>query len=214
MKNKNTKAFWNKKIASEYSALSQSPIYLDKNKIIANRIHNANGKLLNIGIGCGLLEKLIIDRKSKLSLFGIDISDEAIKRARILSQGNYVLANALEIPFESVFFDIVTILDVLEHFRVKELTRVLDEIGRVLKKHGILVVSVPLNESKKDSKLNRHYISFTKSSLIKLLEDNGFRIEEVRLLYAFKTAYFVKTIITRLFKLKQPNLIIVFCRKK
>jgi len=214
MRNRNTRTFWNQKIVETKRHLLKSPIYLDKNNIVTNFLYSLNGNLLNVGVGYGSLEKFLVDRRTKLNLFGIDISDEAIRKANKFVKGKFFVASVLRLPFENKFFDFVTALDVLEHLRAEELVVALNEIKRVLKDGGVLIVSVPLNESEVDRKTNRHEVSFTKPDAVKLLEGNGFEVKKVTLLYAFRNSYLIKTLITRVFRLKQPNLIIMFCRKK
>ncbi|MEK7550910.1 MAG: class I SAM-dependent methyltransferase [Patescibacteria group bacterium] len=214
MKNINTVSFWNKKIIRGESLLLRSPIYLDKNKIVERYFRDLRGRLLDIGLGYGVLENLLKDRIHSLKFFGIDISPVSVKKVSKIVQGEFVVASAMKIPFQDMFFDYVVVLDVLEHFYPKELTKVLLEVKRVLKGKGILIVSVPLNESLKDKRINRHMISFTDHSIIELLSKSGFEITEKKLLFAFKNGYVIKSLLARIFRLKRPNLVIIFCKKK
>lgn len=213
MENINTRQFWNKKIKEEKKILI-SPIYLDKNISIANFLKNRNGKLLDIGVGYGTLEKILINRFSKLEFFGIDISKEAINRIKELVNGEYLVADAQKIPFGNNSFDFIVELDVLEHLNDAGINRSLKEVTRVIKNKGIFIVSVPLNESVEDKYLNRHIVSFDENNILKLLIDNGFGIIKTKKLYAFKTKYRLKTFLMKILHFKYPNLIIVYCRKK
>ena len=214
MLNPNTKEFWDEKIRKERKGLYNSPIFLNKNDIVATYLRGHVGKLLDVGIGYGLLEKLLIQKAPKLEIFGIDISTEAIKKMSKEIRGKFIIASVCKIPFTNNFFNFVIALDLLEHFRETELLKVLYEIKRVLKKNGIFIISVPLNESEKDKSENRHLTSFTESEIVALLKKYGFDIKKTATLYAFKRWYLIKTLVAKFFKLKTPNLIIVFCKKK
>ena len=214
MQNPNTKRFWDRKNETERDNLLKSPFYLDKNKIVANYLRDTSGCLLDVGIGYGVLEKLLVENETKLSLFGIDISARAIGTIKRSVNGEFIVASVLEIPFPNGFFDYAVALDIFEHFRGFELERLLKEICRVLKHKSHFIVSVPLNESREDREANRHLTSFTESSIAVLLKKYGFDIKKTITLYAFKKWYLIKTLIAKLFKLKTPNLIVIFCKKK
>lgn len=214
MKNPNTEQFWDIKNLSEERKLSHSPIFIDKNHKVASYFYGRKGKLLNIGLGHGALEKLLIQKKPEIELFGIDISKEAIKKTKDIVDGKYIVASVEKIPFKDNTFDFVVELDVLEHLQKKGLIKSLEEVRRVIKNRGIFIISVPLNESDKDKNLNRHLVVFNEYMILQLLRDGGFEIIKTNKLYAFKNYYLVKTFLAKFFKIKKPNLIIVFCRKK
>lgn len=214
MKNKNTKSFWNKKIISEQNNLFNSPIYLDKNKVILKYLQNAEGKLLNIGVGYGYIEQMLNIKLPNLKLYGIDISDVSIKLAKVKSKGKFLKANALKIPFKDQKFDYVLALDIIEHFKLGELELFFDQLNKKIKKGGKFIVSVPLNESKKDRMANRHEVSFTDTKLIGILTKNDFLIQRHKLLYAFERHYFIKSFFAKYLKFIKPNLFIVEAIKK
>jgi len=214
MLNPNTKKFWDKRIREGRNNLYKSPIFINKNDIVANHLRGHVGRLLDVGIGYGLLEKLLVQKTPKLEIFGIDISTEAIEKARSEIRGNFFVASVCKIPFANNLFNFVIALDLLEHFGEAELPKVMCEINRVLIKKGTFIISVPLNESGKDKRANRHLTSFTESSIAVLLKKYGFDIKKTITLYAFKRWYLIKTLTAKLFKLKTPNLIIIFCKKK
>ena len=214
MRNPNTEQFWDKKNLCEETKLSRSPIFIDKNQIVANYFSGLSGKLLNIGVGNGALENLLIRKTFGIEFFGIDISREAIKKINKIVKGKYLAANVQKIPFDDNLFDFVVELDVLEHLQKGESIKSLGEVRRVIKDKGIFIISVPLNESDKDKNLNRHLVTYDEYTIFQLLRDSGFEITKTKKLYAFKNCYLIKSFLTRLFKIKKPNLIIVFCRKK
>jgi len=214
MMNLNTKLFWDKKISDEKIKLFKSLIYIHKNNVVVDLLHCSRGKLLDVGFGYGVLEDLLVKQAPELDLFGIDISERAIREIRFRVRGKFVVANAKKIPFNESFFDYVIALDVLEHFQINELKGVLKEVLRVLKNNGWFVVSVPLNESEDDKISNRHLVTFTESSIKEVLDKCNFKVERIEELYAFRNFYFLKSLFAKYLKFKKPNLIILFCRKK
>ena len=213
MVNPNTSGFWDKKIFEEKIKLLKSPIYIDKNRHVASLLRASKGKLLDLGFGYGMLEDLLSKHVTELDLFGMDISKSAVRDIRLKVDGKFIVGNAKKIPFGSIFFDYVVALDILEHFRINEINMILPEVRRVLRTGGIIIVSVPVNEGRKDSMLNKHMISFSKASISDLLEKYLFRVEKTKLLFAFRNKYFIKSLFARVFKIRKPNLIILLARK-
>ncbi|OGW83515.1 MAG: hypothetical protein A2987_03850 [Omnitrophica bacterium RIFCSPLOWO2_01_FULL_45_10] len=86
-----------------------------------------------------------------------------------------VLGSAQEIPFPDAYFDCVLCTEVLEHLPEPE--KAVNEIKRVMKKGGILYLTVPqewgLHYEPND------YLRFTRYGIKYLLEKNGFRVEAV-----------------------------------
>lgn len=213
MINPNTSRFWNKKNILEKRMLSNSPIFIDKNRIVVNFLKRLNGELLNIGIGHGALERLLMQKTTRINFFGIDISKRAIENIKRIVNGEYIIANVLKIPFSNNQFDLVVELDVLEHLRKDEAAKSLQEIKRVIKGKGFFIISVPLNESNIDRILNRHLTLYDENEILRLLGKHGFKIVKIERLYAFRKYYRVKSLLSKLFKVRKPNLIILFCKK-
>ncbi|WKZ25904.1 MAG: class I SAM-dependent methyltransferase [bacterium] len=212
---KNSVKFWDNKIKSNRTTLFQSPIYKMKNKIVVSEISKLKGNLLDLGFGYGYLEQKVIDKNLNLVLFGIDISHEAVKRANVNFKGTFIQQKlGSKLPFKSGFFDVICALDVLEHLNSIVLRRVMDEIFRVMNKQAKLIVSVPLNESKIDSMNNQHLQIFTEKKLASLLNASGFQITKSKYLFAYNKFFWMKTMVSKLFQIGIPNLLIVIVTKK
>jgi len=94
-------------------------------------------KILDVGCGIGrLLRNIISDVK-----VGVDPSLKAVQIASKNDDGYYLYAVAEALPFKSKCFDIVLFLEVIEHTNNPKI--VLNEISRVLKKDGLLILSFP-----------------------------------------------------------------------
>ena len=97
-----------------------------------------NGTLLDIGCAYGLL----VNMASKhFDAYGIDISQFAIEKSKRYSRGNIAKASASDIPFRDEAFDVITVIDTLEH--VPQLAQCLEDIKRALKKNGVLLIQLP-----------------------------------------------------------------------
>lgn len=137
-------------------------------------------KVLDAGCGFGTLERYI-------TAFGVDRSIHNLRQAETKQGIGYLTAADLsQLPFEDEFFDIVIMLETLEHVEDEE--KSLEEVTRVLKNQGQLILSVPNNHliynlidwehwliplvSKRAS--HRHY---KKKNLANQLTSGGFKID-------------------------------------
>lgn len=126
--------------------------YIEKkriNRLIELADIQDTDKVIEVGCGAGhVLEKI-----NRGKLYGIDISEIQIKRAKE-RLGNKVILQKTpgeSIPFEDKFFDKILCSEVIEH--VLDPVALLKEIRRVLKDDGILSLSIPneniINTAKK-----------------------------------------------------------------
>ena len=142
----------------------------------------SNFKVLDIGCGTGKnLEEFCKFGKA----FGIDTSIDAIRFCRE-KRGlkNVTLASAQKTGFSYDSFDVVCILDVLEHTDDK---KTLKEIHRILKPGGLLLITVPAFNflwSRWDEVLH-HRRRYTKDSLEKILSFTNFEVVKISYMYSF-----------------------------
>jgi ubiquinone/menaquinone biosynthesis C-methylase UbiE len=93
-------------------------------------------KVLDVGCGFGAYG-LAAERRGASMSVGLDISPEYKKSKLCL----FVLADAQALPFKDSCFDIVLMVEVLEHLPCE--MEALREAKRVLKKKGLLLLTVP-----------------------------------------------------------------------
>ncbi len=98
-------------------------------------------RILDAGCGTGLLAKKLAKYGEVL---GTDISDEAVKFARLCNI-KVQKASITKLPFPTNTFDIVTCIDVINHRWVKNDLRALKELNRVLKTTGLLIIRASAN---------------------------------------------------------------------
>ncbi|MDO8340706.1 MAG: class I SAM-dependent methyltransferase, partial [Candidatus Woesebacteria bacterium] len=185
----NSAHFWNRKLIKNKKIISKSPIFIHKNKFVIHELKEIHGKLLDVGFGYGFIEELITNFNLKISLYGIDISDFAVNSAKNKFKGIFKKANIYKIPYNNNSFDCVLALDILEHLEPAKIQTALLEIKRVLKGDGLFIVSVPLNESRKDKSLNGHLRNYNAITIRRELTRSGFGIYKEKYLYAFKDHY-------------------------
>lgn len=210
----NTSIFWDKTLVEKKRSILKSEIYRSKNKIILKLISNLEGKLLNIGFGYGILEEQIIQKKFNLKLFGIDISNNAVKNLNKKYGIKYKLGDIRNIKFKNSYFNVVLALDVIEHLNNTGVSTALQEIRRILKNNGILIISIPINEKKEDSIRNKHLQNFSSRKLNNILSKYKFIVNKEIQLSAFRNYFILKNIINKIFKVRNNNLLIVVAKKQ
>jgi len=151
-------------------------------------------KVIDLGCGEGKLLKRLEEYSDKLKLFGVDIEPKVIKIKEFLQRSEIKIADLRQSGYPDEFFDVVFCLDVLEHFA--SLKEPVNEIKRILKSDGLLVVSLPTENFL--FKLGRFMITGTPSmekgpttphfhiarTVEKFLAMNGFSIVEKKYLPA------------------------------
>lgn len=105
-------------------------------------IKNSQPKILDVGCGEGYITNEIKDLIPGAIMFGIDSSNIAVKTAsEKFSSIKFDVGDALNLPYESSYFDIVICNNLLEH--VSDPEKMLLEISSKLKKGGFLIISTP-----------------------------------------------------------------------
>ncbi|MGC9031635.1 MAG: class I SAM-dependent methyltransferase [Minisyncoccia bacterium] len=98
-------------------------------------------KVLDLGSGAG--QYFPIFQKKKVEYFGLDFSEKLVEIAKKrYPKAKFFVGDALNLPFSDNFFDKVAAIAILHHIPSDELrNRFLQEIYRVLKKEGILILT-------------------------------------------------------------------------
>lgn len=218
----NSSVFWNKIFLTSGPKEIESSIVKDRIQNIIKIVSKKSGKLLDVGLGYGFLEKELLKAKLKnILLHGIDVSDVAIQEAKKNLTGKFIKGSILKIPFENSFFDIILCLEVLEHISPYLTFVALQELFRVLKKNGILIITIPINEGlevmyKKGINPSSHVRIYTEKIIKSELKIAGFTILKEKYFYAFRNCYFLKKILKEtIFRNRwKPNNLLIVARKR
>lgn len=159
--------------------------HISKRRNIQNLIikynHSRNPKILDVGCGTGKnIEELL-----KLGqIWGLDNSKKAIEYCKKRGLKNLKLGNAQKTHFNPGSFDVITLLDILEH---TDDNKTLIEMKRILKKDGLLIITVPAFYwlwSRWDE-IAHHKRRYNKSTLLEVLKKNNFNVIKITYLYSF-----------------------------
>lgn len=141
-------------------------------------------KILNVGCGLGYFTDLLASKDALVD--AVDIDKDCIEYCQKHMKGRYKVADIHKLPLTDKYYDKALCTEVLEHTNNNKI--VLDEINRIIKKGGTLVVSVPCNEGIFSSHFknighnnvneNSHeyhwHKGYTKNEIIDILKQSGF----------------------------------------
>lgn len=104
------------------------------------------GRLLDYGCGDGTF--IALTHGTFAEAIGADIDaaqlDECRRRFEGLDRIEFVHTRDLDRPAHAQAYDVVTCMEVLEHCTDPERVRVLDHLGRLVVRGGLVVISVPI----------------------------------------------------------------------
>jgi SAM-dependent methyltransferase len=110
-----------------------------------------------LDVGCGDA-RFLADAAVHGNAVGIDVSRRALGHAeRLVHDARFVRSAGEALPFADRSFQVVTLLDVIEHIPDEDESSVIGEARRVLKRGGRLIVSTNTDRSAREPKHFRHY---------------------------------------------------------
>jgi len=164
--------------------------YLAKKRAsMANKLigHHSNHNVV-LDIGCGTFPYFLVSSNAK-EKYGLDPSvDTSILNKKGIK--NIILkkikVGKQKFPFKNNFFDVITMLAVFEHIDHDELSFVLREVRRTLRKGGIFIITTPAPWSDKPlhylanfgliskEEIHEHKHNLTHKRIKEYLKDAGF----------------------------------------
>jgi len=156
-------------------------------------------KVLDIGCHEGMMILYCRKNNSEVEFHGMDIRKERLDKALEKGYNSAILQDIRNrpLPYKDDFFDAAICSHIFEH--LERPGEVLEELNRVMKKNGILLVGVPIGflpailwrryitplhdrtrRPEECSKRFGHMTFFTLPALKKLLKDHGFLTEVAR----------------------------------
>lgn len=168
------------------------PVYLDYLRVEHGK------KLLDIGCGTGFLLKEASRRG--LETYGVDLSREAVRLARIISpESEILMGKGEDLGFKDNFLDYVTCIATLEHFL--EMEEGLQEMRRVCRGDGQFCLMVPNSNSL------QWRIATTVGAIAEQSNENAYALDKWTALFSrcgfevlniFRDRWYVKKILTTL----------------
>jgi ubiquinone/menaquinone biosynthesis C-methylase UbiE len=180
---------WNS-IAESWHSFRQKPLRIAEIKALEWK----RGRILEVG--CGNCRNLKPFAEHGFDCYGIDFSKKMLESARMYSKKHNLKiklkkAYATSLPFPSRFFDYILCLATFHHLSKDEREKTLEEMRRVLKPKGKVIISVwnklqmrfifkrkdlmiPWRTKGKEYK--RYYHLFTSWELKSLLKKHRFKV--------------------------------------
>jgi SAM-dependent methyltransferase len=155
-------------------------------------------RILDVGCGTGTnLREL----QRFGTVKGIDTEPAAVEFCHRQGESDVELVDGTELPFPGASFDLVTLLDVIEHVEKEQV--LLSEVGRVLAPGGRILVTVPAYAWMwgAQDELSHHYRRYTRRGLLASFKNAGF--EPLRVSY-FNTFLFPPIAAIRLLRRLRP----------
>ena len=144
----------------------------NKIRIVSQLLGAIEGKsVLDIGIGAGFFSRFCIQKKAKT--ISLDFADPMIQYHRKNNPDfTLVQADAQYLPFKNESFDTILALDVIEH--LPSPPDFLNEVNRVLKKKGRLILITPNTSNVFEKTLK----TFLKIPLLPLTKFFGLKLRQ------------------------------------
>ncbi|HHT18062.1 MAG: methyltransferase domain-containing protein [Euryarchaeota archaeon] len=147
------------------------------------------GKVLDVGCGDGTI-LYMLQKDYEIEPYGIDISINAMNKAKERGIKTKISNLNQEIPFPENYFNTILCTDVLEHLFSPE--NALQEIYRVSKEDALIIFSIPnfghlknriqfllgKNITEPPFQVKSHIRFWNQKSFVKLLKKNGFIMEK------------------------------------
>lgn len=185
-------------IFREYSGGWDYLLYME---FVASQIRQLNvSTMCDVGCGDGKLASFDL---GNVDYLGIDLSDTAIGFARSFNPGREFYVS--DIKDYSARFDLVCLVEVLEHIHSNDLGSFLINIHRSLKQGGYLLLTVPSDNT---PLLKKHYKHYSTKELLALVTDSFYILEVAHVIKISA----VKKVLTKLmsnryYLLKNKNII-------
>ncbi len=117
----------------------------DRARYLINNLDAKKGEVVgDFGCGDGYYLHLINSLDPEVKLVGVDTDPIVLGNAKsnlMKNKINLIRSDLHKLPFKDSYFDKIILTEVLEH--VEDDLKVLKEIYRVLKKGGLLIITVP-----------------------------------------------------------------------
>ena len=189
----NRHRYWKKQAYAKYVSSGQAGFLskISKNEFTARSAHarfvirkylcqNLDAHILELGCGHGVYIHSLKLAGYK-NLRGIDISTEQVELAQSLGVDDVTIGENIETlkSYESNVIDAILLMDIIEHYSFDQLFQLLDEVIRVLKVGGQILLQTPNAEGLFGMRARygdiTHEIAFTPRSIKQILHITAFK---------------------------------------
>lgn len=159
---------WGKKGFSQNQYWGWGYRYLGGIKVVLDQLRQRSFEsLVDIGCGEGRFLKEVAATYSEIQTLGVDYSERAIQLAQALNPDiRFEAQNIMHEPLSNQF-DVAVMIEVLEHIPSDEVNAFVKSVCDTLQEEGILILTVPHNNS---SLADKHYQHFDSANLRNILE--------------------------------------------
>lgn len=149
------------------------------------------GKVLDYGIGKGHFSAYLLENKN-IELYACDFSEETVTNinAQFKDKSNFkecTLVQGFPSRYKDNEFDVVFLIEAIEHFTDDYLFPTISEVYRILKPGGKFIVTTPNNENLPEQHVIcpdcggvfhrvQHVTSFSSQTLSELIRQTGFEV--------------------------------------
>lgn len=145
----------------------------------------AGDSILEVGMGIGKFVKNILELSNEIKYTGCDYSPEMVDASKSMNQdyidsdqAKFHCSEAVKMPFPDETF--TKVLTINTFYFWDDNVKVLNEISRVLKKDGRLILSVrPKENMQKLSVTKYNFTMLSNDEICELLFSNGFKINGI-----------------------------------
>jgi SAM-dependent methyltransferase len=131
---------------------------------------------LALDVGCGVGSNLDVFTGRGLTIFGMDLSFEAIRFAKQRHKSGFIRGNISRLPVRAQSFGLIIAMDILEH--LQDDIAGITSLHNALKDKGILILTVPAFQFLWGIQdiVTGHERRYSRNQLIHILRQGGFEI--------------------------------------
>jgi len=162
-----------------------------KEKEIIKTNLNFARQIVVLDFGCGIGQFSTVFNND--IYYGIDNDRICVEFAKKKFKGEFILNKTNKIPFNSETFDLVLILNTFHHLSDSDISPILTEVKRVLKKHGKLFVLDVISVRSQQNPISRFMLRMDRGKFARDFEEmravleKQFKVEKLE--YIFTALY-------------------------
>jgi len=142
--------------------------HVRKRGMLIRELIDVRDRILDVGCGEGIITAIIAEKSQ--SVVGCDYSTEAIEIAREQHPHiEFVHSNSTNLRFNNESFTKVTMSDVAEHLIPVQFLNTLEEVNRVLKKGGEVILATPVTGKGKNVSTYAHVYEYSEHEIEQIL---------------------------------------------